>query len=374
MMRVVPRNAFSPELCGILIEANENENCVYLTATNPECSIQRRVMLHVECGGSFVMDARFMREILSKLGGEEVTFCEVKERIVEIRSGSCTYTVPVLEGRVYPRPQMPFPKDTLAVRGLGKLYGCIAAVALNNEKESVLCGIHMEITPKTVKMMACNRVGFAIAAQKMDTGGKLSFTLPKTALLCLVSAIGDDDILEVGIVGRDVVFMKETLLFSVRFLHHEYVDVNRLLQYVQPICTAKLEYDGLKRKLLDICDIAMLGKEKSYVRMTFKENVLEAATENDFGSSCAEISCVRLEGEGKYTYYYQAQQLKDLLKCFASAVMLRLDKRGYLVAFDRSNQYVITPMTKEAVYRQQQKVAAIRMKQQTNTLKEKNAA
>ena len=58
MFKVVPKTSPSKELTGFLVEVNEDDGFVYLTANNLESSIQRKMKPIVETGGTFVMNAK----------------------------------------------------------------------------------------------------------------------------------------------------------------------------------------------------------------------------------------------------------------------------------------------------------------------------
>ena len=47
--------------------------------------------------------------------------------------------------------------------------------------------------------------------------------------------------------------------------------------------------------------------------------------------------------------------LKDLFKTVDGTMILRLDARGYLLVFNRTDKYLITPITSAAVEKQNKK-------------------
>lgn len=368
MGKVVPKKSTQQALTGFLIEPNEDDGYLYLTATNMEASIQRKLKPAVESGGSFVMNAKLLTDILAALGGDDVVFEEQKPGLVTIQSGRCVYTMKVMDGESYPRPEMPFPDCTYKIRGLKGLYAATAATTANGDVSEILKGIHIDIAGNGVRAISCSGTGVAIATVPMQTGGTLSFTLPKSNLSYLAAAVGNDDELEVGKCGAYIVLMKEGMMFSSRYLAKEYVDVDALISSVQPVYTAKTEYEDFKKEVMDICDIASMGKEKSYIKAEFSENAIRLSTENDVGSSAVTAECVRVEG-GEHTFYYPPNQLKDIFKALDGTMVIQLDKRGYLLAFTRTNQYMITPMTENAVKRQKEKL----IKMKSNTKKQKKS-
>ena len=359
MFKVVPKTSPVQELTGFLVEVNEDDGFVYLTANNLESSIQRKIKPIVETGGTFVMNAKMLIDILTVLGGTDVVFEEVKPGRVTIKAENCVYTMAVMDGRLYQRPEMPFPDNTVKVRGLKQLYSATMSTVPADTEHSSLQGIHIDITENSVKAISCNVQSASVASVEMETGGKLSFTLPKVNYSYLASAIADDDELEVGQSGAYIVFMKKGMMFSSRCLAHEYVDIEPLFNKIQPIYTAKVEYDGFKDELCNICDVALMGKEKSYIKMDFSEHEIALSTMNDVGSSTTKTKCTRIAGN-EHTFYYQPGKLKNLFKVLDGTMILQLDSRGFMVAFTRNNKFLISPIHENNVEKQKLKIAEIK--------------
>ena len=356
MIRVVPKSAPVKELTGFLIEANEDDGYLYLTANNMEAAIQRKFKPVVETGGEFVMDAKLLTDILTALGGTEAVFEEVKPGIIEIKSGNCTYTMHVLSGRIYPRPEMPFPENTVKVTGLKQMYTKTCAAVAKGDASQVLSGIHLDITPEGIRAIGCDLKGAAIAHREMRCGGSLSFTLPKASLSYLAGAIGNDDELEVGISGVFVVFMKEGMMFSAKRMMNEYVDIDAVLNSMKQAYMARIEYAEFKAQIANICDVASMGSETSYVKLSFKEDRIEIETKSDVGGGSNVCGTVMIAGK-ECSFYYPANMLKDIFRTVEGTLIVQVDERGYLLVFDKFNKYMLTPMRAEFVEKQAEKFA-----------------
>lgn len=211
-----------------------------MTANNQEVAIQRKFKPIVETGGNFVMDAKMLVDILTLLGGDDVVFEEMNPGVIDIRAGKCVYTMRVLDGRIYPRPEIPFPDTTVHICGIKQMYSKTRATVGKDGTSEALKGIHFNIQPDGFKAESCNIRDVAIATKQMNCGGSMDFTLPKQTLYYLASAAGDDD-LEVGLSGPYVVFMKEGMLFSSRSLASEFVDVGKILNALQSVYKSVVE-------------------------------------------------------------------------------------------------------------------------------------
>lgn len=352
MARVVPKSSPVQELRGFLVEANEDDGYLYLTANNLEAAIQRRFKPEVEAGGEFVMEAKMLIDILSLLAETDVVFEEIKPGIIEIKSGYCTYTMHVLSGRIYPRPEMPFPEDTVKTSGLRQLYSKTYLTVAANNATPALSGLHIEINGDGLKAISCNGQCVALAGRETKCDGRLSFTLPKATYSYLAGAISDDDELEVGVSGPYVTFMKEGMMFSARHIPHEYVDVNKLFDSIKPTYTAKLEFDSFRDQVDTVCNIAAMGSETSYVKLYFINDRIEISTKNDLGGGQGTVEAVCIDCNEEYSFYYPANRLKDIFKTVEGTLVLQLDKRGYLLVFDRYSKFMMTPVTEQAVKKQ----------------------
>jgi DNA polymerase III sliding clamp (beta) subunit (PCNA family) len=353
MVSLVPKTNTFPELKGFLIEANEDDGHLYLTANNMEAAIQRKFITGIEEGGFFVIDARTLISILFHLNGDEVVFEKGDRGGVKISTPKCTFTMSVLDGELFPRPNIPFPDSTVKVAGMKKLYNKTSG-ATSKDTTHILNGIHIEVLPNSITATGCDARCIAAAAHQMDCGGSMDFTLPKASLSYLVSAAGDEE-LEVGKSGNFIIFMKEGMLFSAKRLAKEYVNTNMILDSLKTVYEAKLEFKDFKEQVQYASDMSAMGVECSYVRLDFEENCISLTTGNDVGSGTYSVDAVKIGGESGRSFYYPSVMLKDLFKTVDGTMILRLDARGYLLVFNRTDKYLITPITSAAVEKQNKK-------------------
>ena len=372
MIRVVPDNSPIKELCGFLIEANEDDGYLYITATNLETTIQRKLKASIETGGKFVIKAKFFLSMLNCFGGEDVLFHEVKTGLVKITSGNCTYDLAVLETEKFPKCELPYPEDTVSISSLKHLYDGTSGTVCTDKEINSMSGMHFDIVSDKVTVSSCNRLCFSMVEDKVQTGGKLSFSVSKQAFSYLASAVGDDNTLDVGFHNKNVVFFKEDMIFSTKMIEHVFVNIPELVNKIENSYTAKVEYDDFKNKMVSVFDLAMAGKEKSYIKCVFKENEIELSTRNDVCSTTSSVTCVTVGDAKEFTFYYPAKSLRDILNSVTGTMVFGLDKRGYLLVFNRTNKYMISPLTDRAVEAKEKKIAEAKAPKKAK--KEKKAA
>ncbi len=192
---------------------------------------------------------------------------------------------------------------------------------------------------------------------------------PEQVFSNLAAVAGDGEI-EVGISGSHAVFMKKGVLFCAKRLPGEYVDVDTLISSVKPALTVKTECDELKTALLDICGVATVGNDSSYICLKFGENAIEISTQNANCGGERTVSCVTIDGDAGKSFHYSVSAMRDALKTVDGSLIMQVDERGYLLVFDRENKYMTVPISQHAVKR---KAEAIREKRTKHRAEQKVA-
>mgnify|MGYP000390595641 CR=1 FL=1 len=120
VLKIVRPNKEIPELGGLLIEADESSGMLTITGTDIRTHIQRRLRLeHIEESGGMILKP-ILAEMLYLLTDEFVEL-ESEKNLVTLRSGSCQYTISSLAAKSFPKLQIPFPEDTIQVKGINSL-------------------------------------------------------------------------------------------------------------------------------------------------------------------------------------------------------------------------------------------------------------
>ena len=348
MIRIIPKETPMQELKGFLVEANEDDGYLYLTATNLEVAMQRKLKPEVETGGSFVMDAKLLLDMMSVLGGDDVIFEETNPGMIRIKSGNCVYNMKVLDSGIYPRPKIPFPDSTVGICNIRQMFIKTNATVGSEGSTDSSKGIHFRIAENGFKLESCNLRDIAISTNKMSCGGSMNFMLPKQTVSYLASAAGDEE-LQVGMCGAFIVFLKAGMLFSARKLTADFVDINKILSSLERVYTAAVDGDVFEDAIKDICDVAAMGSESSYVKLEFNETSITASTYNEVGSVTNSANCVTVNSKYGLAFYYPVADLKRLFKTVEGRMMIQLDWRGYLLIEDVNNKFMLTATPEQSV-------------------------
>ena len=145
---IAPGKAVMDELRCVLLEAGE-DNTLTMAATNMEVALERRMQAQVREGGSLLMGAKLFVGMLSLLGGETVTIQGEDGRQAQIASGTCCYTIPLLPVSRYPRMEIPFPEDTVAVSNIPHMAARTVFAAAESESKPAMPVSYTHLTLPT---------------------------------------------------------------------------------------------------------------------------------------------------------------------------------------------------------------------------------
>lgn len=339
MIRVVPTGCKLLELEGFLVECNEEDGYLYLTATNLESSIIRKIKTKVETGGSFVICASLLLEIATHLGGDTVSFSLQKNGRVVIKCGNTVYTIPVLSAENYPKPEMPFPEDMLQVTGLCDLYTRTASSVSSDKNKLSLTAIHLDIYADTVRAVSCDGSRMAMLKRQAETGGKMSVNIPKSAFYHLACAVNDEDVLDVGMNGRLLVFMKEGLLFSTRVIEDAFLDADALLKSNDEEYRAVVEYAEMQRAIDSIYTLAASDGCPA-LKMSFHTDSINLQYNGDICNMDLSVPAVVLSPM-QDGFFYPVKKFADCFKTIKGKTVLFVSTSGLLIAGDDSSQYML---------------------------------
>jgi DNA polymerase-3 subunit beta len=348
MLRVVPVSSGIKELEGFLLESDENAGELALTATNTESSIQRKLTASVGTGGGCVVNARLLSDMASLLPGNTVSFRNGGGGQLGVYSQSCAYTVPTLPAKNYPKPEIPFPEDTIKVSGLCDLYmrTAYSAAGKGVNDRPALTGVHLEIFSDCVKAVCCDGMRMAMAKKPSETGGRLSVTVPKMSLYHLAGAVKNEDVLEAGMYGKFLVFTKKGLLFSTRLFEDAYMDTDKLLESVNSDYTAKTDGKALSdavEGLLVIADAAA-DYDGRKLNMRLSDGELCFSIRNDMCASSVSVPAALSGSAPAGGFWYDAARFADSSRTVHGEVELQISERGVVIFKSSDASYMLLPV------------------------------
>lgn len=325
---IAPVSSPVRELECTLVELDPLQKCLSITATNLEVTLKRLLPLleQDDAEDGFAIHAKLFSAMLEKLAGETVTIELRPNRQLSLKSGSAEYEVTALSGKGYPRPEIPFPEDTVQVTNLPSLVQRTAFAALESSTMPLMKCIHLQFTKNGLRAVSSDGNCVVTVQGDPKSVGNISFLVPAGSLEKLSKLCDDQDTFSVGTTGKNLVFLKENFLFSARRMEGRYVDTDQVIQSLQPAFTALLDAEDLRRA---IQTIASTGSD-SRVVFCFQSQRLELRCTGTYGTAALALEAIPLTGNPVGEYHYSAQHLKKCLRVLNGSVTLGIAQQGIL--------------------------------------------
>lgn len=228
-----------PILSTIKIEVTEEG--IYLTGSNGQISIENNISkseenagLLISQTGSILLEANFFINVISSLPDVSVTFEEIEQHQVLLKSGQSEITLKGKDVEQYPRIQEvdglnPLLLDTKVLK---TVIAETSFAASTQESRPILTGVHFVLSDhKELKAVATDSHRMSQRQLELEhAADNFDVVIPSRSLKELSSVFSDDvETLEVFFSANQILFRSETISFYTRLLEGNYPDTDRLL-------------------------------------------------------------------------------------------------------------------------------------------------
>lgn len=342
--KIISSNKEISEISGVLVEANADNGIVTLTGTDIRTHIHRRLRQeHIEESGSIIMNPN-LPEMLRLLDGDTVTI-QSDERVVCISSGNAVYTMAYLKAKGFPKMQIPFPEDTIQIKGINSLIKRTAFVAdgdITDHTKATFSYVKLSFEDGITKAQAAESSCMAVTVSPHSADGKLEMILHEKALQALESIVKPDEELYVGVVGKFAVFMKEDLFFSSMMFDGNYIEASTVLEKVNPIYGATVDAKELYGLIHDISMVFAAGDDRC-INLKLENDSLKAYAKTSVCSSVSAISVIHSTPTPPEGFYYLPKLFTDCLRHMTGPVKIGMDNRGFTLLEGNGSRYLLCP-------------------------------
>ena len=342
--KIAPTNSPVDLLNGILIECNDDKPEVFLTATNHETSIQCKVKASVSESGSMLIHAGNLADILTLLPGEHVEFSAVKPEILQISGGKAVYKLLCLSANHYPKPVMPFPEEAVKMSGVCSLYKKTAFSASKDEHKGALKCVSVKMKGGALHASSCDGMKMMLVKGTTESMETREFMLPVSLFAQLAAVSTDKDVYEVGDIGKEIVFTKENMMFSMRKTEGTPMDPMTVLKTFIPKYSATVDV----KRFRDALDTMAAGAGTSPVKLSFADNIIQMTRNGEFGASASNVPAIVKESTPDTGFHYNLSWLLKALSVFEDKIKVDIDANGFLVIKTVNEVYLQLPIYKPA--------------------------
>jgi len=314
-------------LKGVLLEADTASQQLTLTATNLELSLEEKLTCAVSEDDALVIGAGLLAGMLEKLPDDTVEIIRQGARpVVSLKSGLAGYAVPVWAHASFPKPELPFPEDTIKVGGIQDMAKrTVFAVSTDNDKPLMRC-VNLMFTPNGLQAVGSDGSCIVTAKGDEQSVGNISLLVPASSLEKLSRITAGKDEFCVGTTGKNIVFFKENFLFSARIMEGEYINTNRLLSMIQNSFTVLTDVPDLRRALYAVLSVGADGK----ISLTFNGSRLTFRCVGADANATASVEVIPMTGTPQGEFWYSARRLVACLRALSGTVTLGVSQGGML--------------------------------------------
>lgn len=327
-------------LRGVYLECDEEAQEVSMIATDASMSVFLKEAAKVRESGRIVINARLLFDIISHAPGNTVSFqADYKRSAVEIRSGQSAYNILFLSAEDYPKPDMPFPEDTVRISGICGLAAKIAFAVNEDSPNKALSCVCLHTRKNRVQAAASNGSCVMLTKQDADAGEEKQFLLPKKQFLKLAAMSTDEDEYRMGAIQNRVVFMKKGMMVSLEtFWDVTFLDTDRLIQSVTPQYTATVEAKDMKNAL----DMMSVDGEIRIVNILFGKTSVIVSCDGNV-SARAELPAKISMEMPKGGFYYSFKDSYHLFRLIHGIAQIKIDKNGLMLVRGRDELFFQLP-------------------------------
>lgn len=342
---IAPSDSPLDVLKGVLLETDSARKMLTVTSTNLEVSLVEMLPCSAQEDGALVYSAKTLAEMLQRLPEDtaEISRRENRGRMT-LTSGSASYEVDVWDRGAFPKPDLPFPEDTVKVSGIPAMaQHTVFATAQDKDKPLLRC-VNLMFT--SMGLHAAGSNGMCIVTAKGDdqSTGDISLLVPALSLGKLAGMCKDEDEFRVGTTGKSIVFFKENFLFSARLMEGGYIDTDQLVGSIRNAFTVLTDIHDMRAALSSVLSIGTGNR----VKLSFQDQRLVFQCAGDCVSASAPIEVIALTGAPAGDYWFNAKQLVTCLKALSGTVTLGIAQGGMLTLATQDAYYLQSAMRPEA--------------------------
>lgn len=255
----------------VLISASSNEAKMfaYDFTNSVSCDMDARIV----SPGELVLPAKMLMDILSNVGNDIICLEVVGSNCI-LRSGSCSYELPLVDASLF--PEIPSVQDVESLpwveialddfKGAYKKVAPCCAIGMN----SAVSGVHIEADGTNVQVVGCDGYRVSIAKITGSCSEPLCFTLDKTVARAIASVIGDKVRIYVG--RRYNVACIDGIQYIARTFSDAFIDYKRAMTYdiAETVTVSKKNLEQAIKSALPIVDNAA----KTPLKLTFGDNLV----------------------------------------------------------------------------------------------------
>lgn len=224
-----------PAFSGIKIDAKED--CLILTGSDSDVSIQTKLTKSEECVleirdmGSIVIEAKYILEIVRKIDADEIEFEMIDGSLTKISGNTAEFRINGMRANEYPAIDFSKPKECFALKEetLKKVILQTSFATSDKETRPVLTGVNFHCEGNTLHCVATD--SYRLAKKTIDISESLNFniTIPAKSLSEVVKTLEGEGEVEIAVNDKKAQFIIHDTIVQTRLIDGVYPETSRLI-------------------------------------------------------------------------------------------------------------------------------------------------
>lgn len=224
-----------PAFSGVKIEANDD--CLILTGSDSDVSIQTKLIKSDDCTleirdmGSIVIEAKYILEIVRKIDADEIEFEMIDGSLTKISGNTAEFKINGMRASEYPAIDFSKPKEcfTLNEDVLKKVITQTSFATSDKETRPVLTGVNFQCIDTTLHCVATD--SYRLAKKTIEINEHLNFniTIPSKSLQEVVKTLEGEGTVEIAVSDKKAQFMIHDTIIQTRLIDGVYPETSRLI-------------------------------------------------------------------------------------------------------------------------------------------------
>jgi len=313
-----------PGLAGV--KFNVFNDYILLTASNNEISIQTKIndanYLKVQEEGEFVVQGKYLLEIIRKTNSQDVDFITFEDTAIKILAGKSHFTLNCLDLDSFPSisfadSALNFTLDAINVKQL--IRKTTFATSLS-ESRPILTGVSLSTNDKRLEVVATD--SFRLAKKFINTENQypnINIIIPSRSLDELFKILEDlEEPVEIHCTSTKALFKYRNLLFQTRLIDGVYPNVDQLIPS-NFITNIKFNKEELIASIERVA-IFVTNDLSNIIKMSLKEEgtVELASTTNQIGVAKDEITPLDCSDVFPFEIAFSSKYFLDALRAIDS--------------------------------------------------------
>ena len=303
-----------PGLAGI--KFNVFDDHLLLTASNNEISIQTKIIddkyLKIQEPGEFVVQGKYLLEIIRKINSEDVDFITFEETAVKILADKSNFTLNCLELDSF--PSISFADSalnlTLDAINVKQLIRKTAFATSLSESKPILTGVSLSTKDKKLEVIATD--SYRLAKKYIINESEypnINIIIPGRSLEELFKILEDlEEPVEIHCTSTKALFKYRNLLFQTRLIDGVYPNIEQLIphNFITNITFNKEELiSSIERVAIFVTSemtniIKMNLNEKGIVELSSTTNQIGVAKDEITPKNCTDAFPFEIAFSSKY--------------------------------------------------------------------------